>query len=308
MERLLSNLEESYGSSKQLSFEAALETHASQIDTQDTSKFEEPEPAQVVSLESLAQLSRMHACLNVLKSEKARLLKARNKSILILTIIFVSLLAIENITKHPLTSFSTLFFTIIISFFFVYGSNSFQRQKKATLELSQFYDPSLVGPLAEQMSVLREAELFEIRQTLTRLLLNFNASDSTLLDKNQRLRLLEQLKILNYVRYESGMVEFRLAIIKAMSQVGSHESLSFIEAVAEGRESGKHHPPLVQAAQEALPVLQARIANLKESEILLRATMPECVPFNELLRSASGVKEIDVDNLLRPSHLPQKDD
>lgn len=129
---------------------------------------------------------------------------------------------------------------------------------------------------------------------LTRLLPHLQASDAALLTDRQRVALGRAL-IRNV-----GNVEFLLAALKALEQVGDGRALSVVESLAAGK-IGTADPKRVQAAaQECLPFLQTRNDQQRASQTLLRASCISETPPATLLRPAQGAAPMEDAELLRP--------
>lgn len=167
-----------------------------------------------------------------------------------------------------------------------------QTHKNAAAALAQFDDKRAVGPLAEALEFGDNDKKAVAEAALVKLLPGLQASDSPLLNEDQRKCLYNALKSKN--------TELILAILKAFAQVGGSKELPHVEKLLE---SGTFHPEsqIIEAAKACLPLLQERAERERQSQTLLRAASAPDDPSQVLLRPAHGVSETDPNLLLRPS-------
>lgn len=176
----------------------------------------------------------------------------------------------------------------------------FVRKPVATVdELSVHGDINLIGPLID---IARTASFQDRRvayQTLTALLPRLKASDADLLYPKQYQFLVNTLK-LNNLRPVS--VEFKVAVIQALEQIGDEKALPVVEKLANMRPKNAEQERLRDAARECLPALLQRVDSAKPGHNLLRAAGLNDAVGEVLLRPATDTLEVAPQQLLRATH------
>lgn len=167
-----------------------------------------------------------------------------------------------------------------------------QTQKTLTKQLARFEDIRLVGAMTEGLEYDDKEVITLAEAWLTQHLPTLKASDSHLLN-------LEQRKILHRAVVKKKRPELAISILKALEQIGDTAAIPFVQKLAQG--AGEER--VRQAAIECLPYLERLEAERLSRETLLRASSAANVgaPAETLLRPASGTMEADPAQLLRAS-------
>ena len=182
-------------------------------------------------------------------------------------------------------------------------------QKNATNALAEFDDPRAVGWWVLALGYGDKKIAESARVKLTALLPKLSATDSHLLDAEQRAELYKALGARTYT------VDLQLAILKALEQVGDEKAIPPVEKLATGEGLTARCDALRIAAVECLPALRQRAVRARASETLLRASSsasaqgdsgkvllraagePGTANPNELLR-ATGSKDMKPDGIV----------
>jgi hypothetical protein len=169
-----------------------------------------------------------------------------------------------------------------------------QAQKSVTLVLAQLEDVRTVGVLAEALEYRDPRIVQAAKTTLLRLLPQLKASDSGMLNTEQRAALNRALE-----RENADLV---IAILKALEQVGDSQALPVVQRLADGERWAAASSRIRVAAQECLPALLLRSEEERSRQTLLRASSgaeTELTPSDMLLRPASGAGMTAPHELLR---------
>lgn len=157
---------------------------------------------------------------------------------------------------------------------------------------------SLVGPLAEVVAegAGGTSAMRSLAQAgLTHLLPLLKTSDAALLDDRQRACLYHELTL--PWRFPQGNLDFLLAILKALEQVGDEKAVPYVERLARTAKQER----LRTAARACLPFLTQRVTQEQVHRTLLRASEPASIPLDELVRPAGTNAEVAPAQLLRAS-------
>ena len=140
---------------------------------------------------------------------------------------------------------------------------------------------------------------------LAELLPQMKASDARLLTAGQRKALHRALKS-NFNPNVNPIVylRFRLAILKALEQVGDAAAIPVVSHLANGKARTANQKALKAAAQECLPLLQSNHQTVEATKTLLRASQSEDARPDTLLRPASGAGQTSATELLRGTNAP----
>ncbi len=156
---------------------------------------------------------------------------------------------------------------------------------------------SLIDAMHSGVSPRRYRTIFT---ALSQLLPQLKASDTHLLTPAYRRRLNGLLSMERYdYTLNKDSLEFKLAILKAYEQVGDLSSLSVIEKLAKMRGWSKRACVLREAAQECLPHLRDRAADMTLTQTLLRGSQSEPAEKDALLRPAIENAATPAQELLR---------
>ena len=174
-----------------------------------------------------------------------------------------------------------------------------QFQKSATEVIARFddirYVPELVNALAFSDKHMSDVA----RAALTNLLPRLSASDSEILDTEQRKLLHRWLTIKNK---ESAFVQ---AILKALEQVGDERDLPAVQRMADREATTQREKTLRGAAQQCLPYVEQRAEQNRVANTLLRAATANESDTQSLLRPVSTAIGADP-HLLRPANGSQE--
>lgn len=144
-----------------------------------------------------------------------------------------------------------------------------QKQRQGIEALSQFDDVRMVPRLVELLDYPNQEYFDSVRFMLLRVLPRLQASDVGLLTAEHHAIINKVLARHLMLRQED--LPLRVAILKALEQVGDASSVSVVQALAAGSGASRGNPTLQQAAEECLPALRLRATHQLETETLLRA-------------------------------------
>jgi hypothetical protein len=194
---------------------------------------------------------------------------------------------------------------------------SYRRKRALTGALAQARDISHIGSLIEATKVENTSVRNLAKRGLIDLLPTLQASDAHLLTEAHRDRLLRVLAIspndsgyrdLTELFSRSAYqreIDLRLAVLKALEQVGGAKELPAVERLSRGlpclQSASKVPKEVRDAANECLPYLHARASEQRASEQLLRASSAYATPTDVLLRPARSRADAAPEQLLRPS-------
>ncbi|HZO86760.1 MAG TPA: HEAT repeat domain-containing protein [Chthonomonadaceae bacterium] len=159
----------------------------------------------------------------------------------------------------------------------------------AVTALANTGDPRLVGAFALCLSDLDREVRYTAANALRKLLPKVKASDKRYISPLEMHALLKAL-----VGRDDPL---RIAILKALEQIGDERALPNVEWIIESNE------PLDvrRAAEECLPYLKMRAEYSEQAQTLLRAAEPsEAAAPDTLLRPAQSAAQTDASQLLRP--------
>ena len=162
-------------------------------------------------------------------------------------------------------------------------------QKRAAGALAQLDTIQAIGPLAEALRI-DDSRIRRLAETaLSPLLIRLQSSDSGILNSAQRDSLNKSLTSRN--------MEYVLALLKALEQVGDATSLPQVRRMAESTHT---RPQVADAARSCLPFLLMRIEQTRAASTLLRPAMPTKSD-STLLRPIQFTHTSDSGALLRPT-------
>lgn len=153
--------------------------------------------------------------------------------------------------------------------------------KKALAKLAEFKDLRAVGPLTSSLGMGDKVTKVIVEAALVELLPQLKATDSDLLNAEQRTILNSRLK--------SGSVEFVVAILKAYQQIGDPRAIPFVERLATGEGKAAKDARVQAEIPITLEYLRQAKAREEASHTLLRASSGFEIPSDLLLRPATGV-------------------
>jgi hypothetical protein len=179
----------------------------------------------------------------------------------------------------------------------LFGVNYYQVRALHTLK--RYDDVRAIGAFADGLRFKSYRIRQAVMEELTNLLPRLRASDASLLNPAQRSRL---NKLLTSYWTEPTLIK---AILLAWEQVGDQDALPYVQRLADGNTRSSE---VRKAAEECLPYLTQRVAELNAASTLLRAADNAAIRPDVLLRAAAGSGSPHSDELLRadipPDHAP----
>lgn len=189
--------------------------------------------------------------------------------------------------------------------------------KKDIEQVALLDDLKVVGTLVEMINLEKEISVSHARESLTTLLPKLRPEHAHLLNRRQRDTLRRVLGInLELMLYRDvkhlfapvslehpdnrRAIEFRIAIIEALSSIGAKEDVGTIETLATMETTSEIQSVLKNAAEKCLPLLQRRVAELEDKNTLLRASSIHLGSTDTLLRPAKPAPSEPHELLLRP--------
>ncbi len=215
-----------------------------------------------------------------------------------------------------LAIFSSVLLFLFGFYVIVRPRQKLHEEKKQLNELIRQKNLQNIGTLVEVMRLEKEMNTTDAQQSLTELLPQLRPEHASLLNRRQRglLRNVLNTNIEHILNRDVShlftpvslqnpanrrAIEFRVAIMKAIAQVGTKEDLPIIEKYATMEAVSETQQVVKNAAQECLPLLQIRIAEQEDKNTLLRASSAEAHSPETLLRPASPTQD-PAELLLRP--------
>ncbi len=194
---------------------------------------------------------------------------------------------------------------------------SYRRKHSFAHALTQVKRVDQVGPLVQTLQVQNTPIRNLAKQTLIGLLPTLQATDAPLLGEHERKILLRQLAISPNEKGHRDLtelfsraayrreVDLRVAILKALEQVGSVRELPAVQRLARASSlphiTSPYPHEIVYAARECLPFLQSRVSEQRASEQLLRPSSMQDTSNDLLLRPAASGADALPEQLLRAS-------
>lgn len=189
--------------------------------------------------------------------------------------------------------------------------------KKDIEQVASQDDLKVVGTLVEMINLEKEISVSHARESLTTLLPQLRPEHAHLLNRRQRDTLRRVLGInIELMLYRDvkhlfapvslehpdnrRAIEFRIAIIEALSNIGTKEDVGTIETLAAMETTSEIQSVLKNAAEKCLPLLQRRVVELEDKNTLLRASSVHLGSTDTLLRPAMPAPSEPHELLLRP--------
>ncbi|MDE2125440.1 MAG: hypothetical protein KGJ62_02500 [Armatimonadetes bacterium] len=169
-----------------------------------------------------------------------------------------------------------------------------QTHRSAIRALSDFDDIRVTGAVVEALQVPDRDMYALASRALCRLLPRLRASDTGILNVEQRAILNRTLS-----RAAKRRPELALAILAALSQVGDEKALPAVTALAALPRGSRIRQEVVAAAQQCLPLLQQRAIAQETDRHLLRPA--DNVGREDSLLRAAAPTSADPTGLLLPS-------
>jgi len=163
-----------------------------------------------------------------------------------------------------------------------------------------------IGPLIEmRLGFMNGAQIEATYDAMIELLPQFTFQDSPLLSRKHRHFLYEVLEGMGQIGLSAEkQQQLRLAILEALKEVGDAEAVRIVRQLAKVPRWPKRPDAIQQAAQEALPLLEANLAYSLSAQTLLRASTMETEGAHTLLRPASSSTKHEPNKLLRAANKP----
>ena len=168
-------------------------------------------------------------------------------------------------------------------------------------ELARLGGVNAVGTLLDLlMAPGASGQRTQLYAALTELLPHMKAGDAAMLTAVQRGILLWLLKE-DYAWFVSPAVyqNYRLAILKALEQIGDADAIPVVEHLANGRARTAEQQALKAAALECLPLLRVKSQSVEAPQTLLRASLRDPSASGVLLRPAAFAADANPQQLLR---------
>lgn len=214
--------------------------------------------------------------------------------VLLSAIIIVSALTGEWMLLDNLLS-AILSFASIFSLFAFYAAN--KNEKRAALQAAQYDDVRFVGPFLEAMHFQDTKLKNSVTERLTTLLPRIKASDSDLLNADQRFCLYKSL--FANVKPKPNK-PYLLAALGAIAQIGDDKALPFVEPFYLEGMIAVTGQEVFEAAYECRTTLKERAEADRKNNLLLRPAATSCDP-EVLLKPVGAPQEADAVQLLRAS-------
>ena len=163
-----------------------------------------------------------------------------------------------------------------------------------------------VGTLIDLLQVPKAPrQMTPLYAALTDILPRMKASDAGMLTSAQRKTLHLTLRSESSFSVNPAVVfRYRLAVLKALEQIGDASALPLVTRLAKGRARTANQKAIKTAAQDCLPLLTANSGGLEANKTLLRASSPEETGKETLLRPAAFAPDPNPNQLLRASDSP----
>ena len=153
------------------------------------------------------------------------------------------------------------------------------------------------------------------RLALTRLAHRWTDEDFAALNASQRARLrglvVGLLSVHNGYgaagpeKFPAERAALRIALCQTFGRMGNADDLRALRREAGSRAWSKYGIEVRQAAREAVPLLEARLAEQNRPQMLLRASAPPPALGAQLLRAAASVSPTGSDQLLRAAEVSE---
>lgn len=165
----------------------------------------------------------------------------------------------------------------------------------AVLRLAEQEDVCAIGPLLEELGHMDFHRHALVMRALTRLLPRLQQEDEDLLSPDQRSCLRMALREAADATSGAYNVEFAVAALAALRQVGDHHDLRLAKRLAKDGGRGVTDARIRRAAAKCAEVLQDRFLQMRHAGVLLR---PAKLPADTLLRPVEN--NTPPEQLLRP--------
>lgn len=177
------------------------------------------------------------------------------------------------------------------------------RWEDANLAVSLTFRDDLrdVGPLMEALECTDNIARPLIIKALARLLPRLQADDAEQLDDEQRACLYSALQAASDPTSYHYNVELAVIMLRAVGQIGDRRALNLVRRLAQAEARRAPDERIRLAAEECLPLLEARTDPTRPRQTLLRPADASATAVPAiLLRPAAGASTTPPERLLRP--------
>ena len=253
-------------------------------------------PVPSISQQGVAKTAEPEALITLLAASEQE--NAAWKEVLLLSVVYAAQVAL--MAAFPNSLIAICFYPISLFWIFFVAIRYGLRYRRTTEALAAVEDVRMVGPLVERLRGGRteRRSLRVVTQALTRLLPRLQASDASLLTKDQKARLGRYLAQLALFGRDT---ELQIAILYAFQQIGDNQALPVVENLTRSQPRTAAMRRVQQAAVECLPFLQERAQQEYSRETLLRPASGDTRDTNQLLRPLEETDKTDQQHLLRAS-------
>jgi hypothetical protein len=179
-----------------------------------------------------------------------------------------------------------------------YFSLPSERQKQSLRELAKSADVSAIGPIVEMVREIQPRHTRRaLRAALAELAPRLKESDMQLLTTVQRRKIHHLLH--DSIIYDRDPA-FAITLLKGMEQIGDEQTVRTIGKAMSRAGRGEKWKRIRAAANEAIAVIEVRLARIKSPSILLRPAEAEGADLT-LLRPAGEGQAYATELLLRAS-------
>ncbi len=183
---------------------------------------------------------------------------------------------------------------------------AFRKPEWNAEEMTQIGGVRAVGALLELLGTPKgPRQLKPLFVALIQLLPQMKASDAGLLTTGQRKLLYTLLKSgLNIYAKPDLLLQYRLAILKALEQIGDADAIPIVEHLANGKAHTPYQKELKAAAIECLPLLLINFTEVEATKSLLRPSSSENPAPETLLRPFAFTPDANPKQLLHSAEMP----
>lgn len=190
------------------------------------------------------------------------------------------------------------FYAVLVCWAMLIFTNNYFLRRRGH-RLAAIEDVRMTGALLDVFKTSGKLQGQDVKRALLRLLPRLKSSDADLVSPEQR-KFLTTLLIMDQSWSFAGVnwdTDLKVAMLKALEQIGDEESLPVVMQVAQGARNLQ----VRQAAQDCLPFLQLRIDEQYARQLLLPSTASSVFRQETLLRAATGSTTTNPEELLRPT-------
>ena len=169
---------------------------------------------------------------------------------------------------------------------------------RALRQLEDLQDSRAIPVLIDSIEVSFGAKVQAVRSLLTQLLAQLTSADAGLLNRSQLAALRRELELETY----NTTLDYALVIVAALAHIGNQETANRLRELIKRGAVTERQQHIRQAAEQWLPVLEARLVREGVSGTLLRASSSQNA--DELLHPAASHPAADTGTLLQSANRP----